>query len=107
VIGQGGTNKKILVRALGPSLAGGPAPIAGALEDPFLELRDASGNLVASNDDWGNSPQATEIAATIPPSNARESAVIATLGAGNYTAIVRGVGNATGIALVEVFDLDP
>ena len=107
VIVQGGTNKKILVRALGPSLAGGPAPIAGALEDPFLELRDASGNLVASNDDWGNSPQATEIAATIPPSNARESAVIATLGAGNYTAIVRGVGNATGIALVEVFDLDP
>jgi hypothetical protein len=107
VIVQGGTAKRIIVLALGPSLSGGPAPIAGALEDPFLELRDGSGNLVASNDDWGNSPQASEIAATIPPSNARESAVIATLGAGSYTAIVRGVGDTTGIGLVEVFDLDP
>jgi hypothetical protein len=107
VIVQGGSAKKIIVRALGPSLAGGPAPITGALEDPFLELRDGSGNLVASDDDWGNSPQASEIAVTIPPSNARESAVITTLGPGNYTAIVRGVDDTTGIALVEVFDLDP
>ena len=106
LIVQGGTAKKIIVRALGPSLGGGPIPIAGALDDPFLELRDASGNLVVSNDDWGNSPQASEIAATIPPVNGRESAVIATLGAGNYTAIVRGVDNATGVGLVEVFDLD-
>jgi len=104
LIVQGGTAKKIIVRALGPSLAG---MISGTLEDPYLELRDASGNLMASNDDWGNSPQASEIAAAMPPANGRESAVIATLGAGNYTAIVRGVDNATGIGLVEVFDLDP
>ena len=76
------------------------------MEDPSLELRDGSGNLVAANDDWGNSPQASEIAATIPPTNAHESAVIATLGAGNYTAIVRGVDDTTGVGLVEVFDLD-
>ena len=104
LIVQGGTAKKIIVRALGPSLAG---MISGTLEDPYLELRDASGNLMASNDDWGNSPQASEIAAAMPPANGRESAVIATLGAGNYTAIVRGVDNAPGIGLVEVFDLDP
>jgi hypothetical protein len=107
LIVQGGTSKKIIVRALGPSLAGGPSPIAGALADPTLELRDSSGNLLAANDDWGNSPQAGEIADTIPPVNALESAIIATLGPGNCTAIVRGANGTSGVGLVEVFDLDP
>lgn len=106
LIVQGTAPKKIIVRALGPSLAGGPSPISGALADPVLELRDGSGTLLAANDDWGNSPQAGEIAATIPPVNARESALIATLGPGSYTAIVRGVDGASGVGLVEVFDLD-
>jgi hypothetical protein len=106
LIVQGGGPKKIIVRALGPSLAGGPAPIEGSLADPTLELRDGSGNLLAANDDWGNSPQAGEIAGTIPPVNGLESAIIATLGPGNYTAIVRGVDGMSGVGLVEVFDLD-
>jgi hypothetical protein len=106
LIVQGGSTKKVIIRALGPSLAAGG--ITGALEDPVLELRDASGNLLAVNDDWANGSQAAEIVATtIPPVNALESAIVATLGTGNYTAVVRGVDGTSGVALVEVFDLDP
>jgi Matrixin len=102
LIVQGSNAKRAIVRALGPSL-----PIAGALTDPVLELRDSDGALLASNDNWVNSPQYAEIvASTVPPPNTMESAIIATCGAGNYTAIVRGVGSTTGVALVEVYDLD-
>lgn len=100
---QGESVKKVIVRALGPSMA---TSISGVLEDPILELRDGSGTLLAVNDDWSNSPQASEIANTIPPANALESAIIANLGPGNYTAVVRGLDNNPGVGLVEVFDLD-
>jgi hypothetical protein len=105
---QGGNAKRVIVRALGPSLATGPNPVAGALADPVLELRDSSGVLVALNDNWINSPQYAEIvASTVPPPNTMESAIISTCGPGSYTAIVRGVNNTSGVALVEVYDLDP
>ena len=79
----------------------------GALADPVLELRDSSGALIGSNDNWNTSPQHAEIVATtVAPPDTRESAIIATCGAGNYTAIVQGVNNTTGVALVEVYDLD-
>jgi hypothetical protein len=107
LISQGGGSKKVIIRALGPSLGAGVNGITGALADPVLELRDGSGNLLAVNDDWGNSSQVSDILATIPPVNPLESAIVATLNAGNYTAIVRGVDGASGVALVEVFDLDP
>jgi hypothetical protein len=108
LIVQGGTAKKVIIRALGPSLGTGANPIVGALADPILELRDSSGNLLAVNDDWANSSQVADIlASTIPPVNSSESAIVATLGGGNYTAIVRGVKDTSGVALVEVFDLDP
>ncbi len=108
LITEGGTSKRVIIRALGPSLGTGPEAVTGVLSDPVLELRDASGNLVASNDDWGNGSQVSEVlATTIPPVNALESAIVATLGGGNYTAIVRGADGASGVALVEVFDLDP
>jgi hypothetical protein len=108
LIVQGSAPKRAIVRALGPSLATGPSPIAGALADPVLELRDSSGALMASNDNWVNSSQYAEIvASTVPPPDTRESAIIVVCGAGNYTAIVRGVNNTTGVALVEVYDLDP
>ena len=107
LIAVGGT-KKVIIRALGPSLGTGINGVAGALSDPMLELRDASGNLIAVNDDWGTSSQVAEIiASTIPPVNPLESAIVATLGGGNYTAIVRGVDGVSGVGLVEVFDLDP
>ena len=104
---QGTSAKKVLIRALGPSLGIGPGALSHVLANPFLELRNSAGNLVSSNDNWGSSPSAAQIAATgIPPTRAEESAILATLAPGNYTAIVRGVNNTTGVALVELYDLD-
>jgi CSLREA domain-containing protein len=96
--------KKVIIRAIGPSL-----PFAGKLVNPTLELRDGSGALLESNDDWVNSPNKQAIIdSTIPPSNDLESAIVATLPANNtgYTAIVRGVNAGTGIGVVEAYDLD-
>jgi hypothetical protein len=108
LIAQGGAAKTVIIRALGPSLGTGSNAVSGALADPVLELRDASGNLVAVNDDWSSGPQVAAIVATgIPPPNPLESAIVATLGTGNYTAVVRGADGTSGVALVEVFDLDP
>ena len=105
---NGSTSKKLIVRAIGPSLASPPFSLSGTLSNPTLELHDSSGNLLASNDDWGGGTQAAAISASgYQPSNAKESAIIATLASGNYTAIVRGVNDGTGIALVDAYDLDP
>ncbi|PYJ09278.1 MAG: hypothetical protein DMF06_10510 [Verrucomicrobia bacterium] len=98
----------MIIRAIGPSLGTGPNPLAGVLADPTLELWNGNGSLLASNDDWNNSSQVGEIIATaVAPTNNRESAIVATLGAGNYTAIVRGVNQTSGVGLVEAYDLDP
>ena len=95
--------KRIIVRGIGTSL-----PITEALANPFLELRDSSGGLLASNDNWRTDQEAEIIATTIPPSNDLESAIVAILPANNsaYTAIVRGVDNGTGVGLIEAYDLD-
>jgi hypothetical protein len=104
IIGGGnGSQPKVLIRAIGPSLT--DAGVANALQDPVLELRDINGALVTSNDDW-QSDQEAEIEATgIPPSDPQESAIVATLLPTNYTAIVRGANDTTGVALVEVYHL--
>jgi hypothetical protein len=99
--------KKVMIRALGPSL-----PVSGRLPDPVLELHDNTG-IVAANDNWkisdktGQSQQAEIEATTIPPKNDLESALIATLPANNsaYTAIVRGQNDGSGAGQVEVYDL--
>lgn len=105
---EGSTSKKLIIRALGPSLAAPPFSLSGTLSNPTLELHDSSGNLLASNDDWGTGTQAAAISSSgYSPRNAKESAIIATLPTGNYTAIIRGVNNSTGIALVDAYDLDP
>jgi uncharacterized protein (DUF1800 family) len=93
--------KNIAVRAIGPSL-----PVAGALSDPVLELHDASGAIVASNDNWRSSQQDALITAGLAPANDLDSALITTLATGSYTAVVRGANNVTGPALVEIYDLD-
>jgi hypothetical protein len=97
--------KKVIVRAIGPSLS---ALFAGALADPVLELRDSSGTLIRANDNWRSDQEAEILATTIPPSEDLESAIVATLPANNsaYTAIVRGVDNGTGIGVVEAYDLN-
>lgn len=104
--GGGSASLRVLLRALGPSLSqlGVPNPLA----DPTLELRDANGALVASNDNWKDNPtEQTEIQNTgIPPSNDAESAIVATIPPARHTAIVAGKGSATGVALVEVYHLE-
>ena len=109
---QGSGPKRVLVRGVGPSLN---SILPGALQDPSLELRDASGALLASNDNWRTtqlggiltSDQSFDILGTgIAPAQDAEPAVLATLNPGAYTGIVRGTNNTTGIALVEVYDLD-
>ena len=76
------------------------------LQDPVLELHGHNGSLIFQNDDWRTTQQADIIATTIPPTDNRESAIVATLQPGNYTAIVRGKNNTTGVALVEVYNLE-
>jgi hypothetical protein len=99
----GEISTRVIVRAIGPSL-----PLAGKLADPTLALHDGNGALIVSNDNWRTGGQEAEIIATgIPPSNDLESAIVRTLAPGNYTAIVRGVNDTTGVALVEVYDLGP
>jgi hypothetical protein len=103
----GTTPKKVIVRAIGPSLESNGAPVAGRLENPTLELHDGGGALIAQNDNWRESDQVPAIeASTIPPSDNRESAIVRDLAPGNYTAVVRGAGDTEGIALAEVYDLD-
>lgn len=99
LVGQ--ESRRVIVRALGPSLN-----LAGALADPTVELRDGNGSLLASNDNWRDSQEAEIIATTIPPSNDMESAIVQTLSPANYTAIVRGLNNTMGIALVEAYALE-
>lgn len=100
VIVAGTDSRHVLLRAIGPSL-----PVSGALPDPRLELRDVNGSLLAENDDWRSAQEAEVSATGIPPSNERESAIVATLAPGNYTAILRDAHGATGVALVEAYAL--
>ena len=97
--------KRVGVRAIGPSLAN--FGIADALMDPVLQLNRADGSLVMANDNWKNTQQAQLMAAGLAPANDNEAALIATLPAGNYSAIVSGKNGGTGVALAEVYDLDP
>jgi uncharacterized protein (DUF1800 family) len=103
---RGDVPKRTLVRARGPSLFLSGVPIAGRLMDPALELRDANGALIKANDNWRTDQQAEIAASSIAPTDDHEPAVVWTLSPGNYTAIVQGVNNTTGIALVEMYDLD-
>jgi uncharacterized delta-60 repeat protein len=94
--------KKVLLRAIGPSL-----PIAGHLEDPVLELFAANGQSIARNDNWNDATNRQEIIdSTIPPTNDLESAILTNLNPGAYTAIMRGVSDTSGIGVVEAYDLD-
>jgi hypothetical protein len=101
----GGTeSKQILVRAIGPSLTG--FGVSNALTDPTLELHDMNGGLIDSNDDWMTSPQKTQIQNSgLAPTNDKESALIHTLVAGQYTAVVHGANGGTGVGSVEIYQL--
>ena len=101
----GSQSKTVIVRALGPTL--GSYGVTNVLNDPMLELHNSSGATIATNDDWQTGSQASQISSSgYAPNNANEPALAATLAAGAYTAIVRGYNNSTGVALVEVYELD-
>jgi hypothetical protein len=100
----GSQPKQIIVRALGPSLLN--SGVANSLPDPALELHDANGAVLQSNNDWQQGPDANTIANRgFAPPNTKESALLATLGPASYTVVVQGVNGATGVGLVEVYDL--
>jgi hypothetical protein len=101
----GNAPKKVILRAVGPSLTANGAPVAGALSNPVLELHDGSGAVIGMNDDWRTAQEQEIIDTGIPPSDNRESAAVATLIPSNYTAIVSGKDDSTGIGLVEAYDL--
>jgi hypothetical protein len=106
IIITGGSKKMVLLRGIGPSLAG--AGIANTLPDPVLELHDSKGALITTNDNWMDSPNAGDITATgAAPTNPLESAILMTLAPGNYTAIVSDKNGGTGVGLVEAYDLEP
>jgi hypothetical protein len=103
IIIAGSEPKKVILRAIGPSLTA--LGVEGALQDPVLELFDGSGEPVTTNDNWRDTDAFEINASTIPPSHEAESAIVRILAPGNYTAIVSGKGGTTGIGLVEVYDL--
>ena len=106
VIVGGPEEKKVIFRAIGPSLVG--SGLVGALSNPTLVLYDQSGAVVASNDNWKDQHESEIQATGLAPENDLESAIIATLNPGQpYTAVVQSNGNSTGIALVEAYALDP
>ena len=100
----GSGNKSILVRTLGPTLSS--FGIADALANPFLELHNSAGAIITSNNDWGSAANAQSIPANLRPPNNLESAILASLAPGKYTAVISGVNSTTGVALGEVYDLD-
>lgn len=93
---------RVIVRGIGPSLAA--VGISDPLPDPILELHAADGSLLFSNDSW-RSQESLIVASGLAPSDDAEAAIIATLDAGSYTAVLRGAGDTVGNALVEVFRL--
>ena len=103
-----GTDPKLVViRAIGPSLTA--VGVAGALADPLLEVHDSTGLIIATNDDWMDNIPADQqllIDASLAPTNDLESAIIKTLDPGLYTAVVSGNNGGTGVALIELYDLD-
>ena len=101
----GGTQSKtIVVRAIGPSLSA--LGVSGALADPTLEFFNGQGTKLDENNDWETSANKAQIQASgLAPTNAKESAVLQTLAAGPYTAVVRGTNSGTGIGSVEVYQL--
>ena len=114
VIGPG-PDKPVLIRAIGPTLSG--FGVTGALADPVLTVFNSAGATIATNDNWGtpvgtgaasSSTLATTFAsvgAFALATTSKDSAVIVTLAPGNYTAQVAGTGTATGIALIEVYNV--
>jgi hypothetical protein len=99
IIGAGGQTGQVLVRAIGPSLT----TIPDALQDPILTLYDNQGVVLTVNDNWEDTNASGIEATNLAPNDPRESAILADLQPGTYTAIVQGKGSTTGVGLLEVY----
>lgn len=95
-----GPGAQVLIRGIGPSITGVPNP----LQDPTIELRDGDGTLLSSNDNWKTNEEPVR-ATGIPPSDDRESALVFGGAPGNYTVLLQGRNNTTGIGVVEIYQL--
>jgi hypothetical protein len=105
IILRGAKPKRVLFRGIGPELH--DRGVANDLHDPTLELHDSNGAVLGRNDNWRSAPNAPEIQASgLAPKDDREPAILMTLTPGNYTSIVRGVNDTTGVALGEAYKLD-
>jgi hypothetical protein len=103
ILGSSTGNDTVVIRGLGPSL--GASGLSPVLADPILDLFDSSGTIIQSNDNWQAGAGAAQITALgLAPSNNLESAILATLPPGSYTARLSGVNSGTGLGLVEVYD---
>jgi len=104
ILGNNSGDDRIVIRGLGPSLFGAGVP--DALANPTLQLRDSNGAVRAMNNDWQDDPmQAAELAtAGLAPTDPSEAAMAVGLSPGLYTALLSGVNDTTGVALVEVYD---
>ena len=108
---SGSSTKSVLIRASGPALA--LFDVSGALADPIVELYDQN-RLIATNDNWSDdatkataiAAAATHVGAFVWPLGSKDAALLVALAPGPYTVVVRGVGNATGIALIETYDIN-
>jgi hypothetical protein len=103
IIGGGNESTRVVVRAMGPSLQ--TSGVTNPLPDPMIELHDGNGSTIGSNDNW-EQPQGSDLQTVgLAPGEAAESAILTRLLPGAYSAVVRGKGNATGVALVEIYRL--
>jgi len=100
IIGAGAQTGQVVVRAIGPSLT---ASIPEALQDPSLNLYNAEGTVVAVNDDWEETNKEAIAATGLAPNDSRESAILADLAPGAYTAVVQGKAGTSGVGLIEVY----
>ncbi|MCA1660227.1 MAG: SBBP repeat-containing protein, partial [Verrucomicrobiaceae bacterium] len=109
IIIAGDAPKRVIFRVIGNSMKVGGNPVAGRLANPTLALHDNSGTQIAFNDDWGMAPEPerTQIETSgVKPDDPQEPAILRTLAVGQYTVVVRGKDDTTGIAVVETYDLD-
>ena len=102
----GSVKKKVVVRGIGPSIKINGAPVPGTLQDPVIELHKSDGTILSANDDWKTTQQSEIQASGLAPTDDRESAISISLDPGNYTVVLSGKNGASGIGLVEAYDIE-
>jgi hypothetical protein len=100
-----GSTKSVIIRAIGPSMQSGTAPVPGRMDDPRLELHANDGHLIQANDSWRSTQEQEIQQSGLAPTDNREAAIMASLPPGQYTAIISSANNNNGIGLVEIYDL--